>query len=137
MPRTGKGNRQGDSPNGSNGEEVVAAPKISAPQEAHGERAELDRLQAAVPPGSPAPPGMGRQPLSLQEATQQMPPTPLGLNAPSARPGEAITSGVGIGPGQGPRKFNGRTADYMQRLAALSDDPGLMEMAMRAAAKGI
>ena len=149
MPRKGKGNARGDTPNSADGGAVIAAPKIDGPQDAHGERGALNELQAAVPPGRPAPPQAGPAPgappgapgggiaQAMQLAQTQMPHRGPSLGEVSQRPGEPITTGAPIGPGAGPQRKGGRTSAYLERLAALSDDPGLTQIAQRASMKGL
>jgi hypothetical protein len=128
------------------------SPKLDAPQDSHGERAELSRLQeqaptgpagsAAPPPASATPSAAGssspRDPAQvLRMAQSQMPARGLGLGDPSTRPTEPVTAGAPIGPGPGPQGTPGKAAKILGRMAAMSDDPKLTELARRAAMKGL
>jgi hypothetical protein len=149
MPRKGKGNARGDTPNSADGGAVIAAPKIDGPQDAHGERGALNELQAAVPPGRPAPPQAGPAPgappgapgggieAAMQLAQTQMPQRGPSLGEVSGRPGEPITTGAPIGAGAGPTRAQGRTALVLGRIAAMTDDPALIQIAQRASRKGL
>lgn len=140
MPRKGKGNSRGYTSNSAEGG-VVAAPKINTRQDSHGERGALNDLQAAVPPGRPAPPQAAPQGggpgAALAAAQGQMPQRGPGLGELSARPSEPISTGDPVGPGAGPSRRPGRTAKYLERIAAISDDPGLIQIAQRAQMKGL
>ncbi len=138
MPRKGKGNSRGYTSNSAEGGAVVPAPKINTRQDSHGERGALNDLQAAVPPGRPAPPqAQGGGPgAALAAAQGNMPARGPGLGAPSQRGQEPVTTGAPMGPGAGPAPDRGRTGKFMERLAAMSDDPALIQMAQRASMKG-
>lgn len=88
--RTDGGQRIRDLPDGEYGEN-----KAFTEQQQGAPMAEASRL---APPSPAAMEPMAQAP---QEGTPQLPPlTPF--TAPTARPDEPITSGVGIGPGPGP-----------------------------------
>ncbi len=77
-----------------------------------------------VPSGAPAPggqaPGFGG---ALQAATDFQPPGPEAmLTAPTARPGEPLTTGMPFGPGQGPEAL--QPPDPRQTTAAILNQLG-------------
>ena len=128
-------------------------PVLDAPQASHGERAELLRAQrqAAPPPGAPPagapqPGGTGAPPQPrppsgpqdiIRMAQTQMPGRGPGLGDPTMRPDEPITSGIAAGPGRGPVRAKTRAAQVLGRLAAMSDDRQLTQLAMKAEIKGL
>lgn len=86
---------------------------------------------APSPPGAApgSPPDLDR---AVQLAELMSPPPPL--NAPSTRPTEPFTSGMSIGAGPGPEmlRTGDRVARTISRMAALTGDPRLAELAERA-----
>lgn len=94
----------------------------------YGAASEQAQAQAAVPPQSPpgppgAPPAAGPPPI---------PPGGLGaFNRPTERPGEPLTSGLGMGPGAGPEALGmtSRNDPISMQLRALYQQFPIPELA--------
>lgn len=118
-------------------------PIAVAPGSEFGQRQALTQMQQAQPlPASPLPLGPADpellQPAAV-EAAGQMGPMPEGglMHMPTARPDEALTAGLDIGPGPGPEAIPGqsaaarRTHDQIARAAEITGNPALVAMARR------
>lgn len=86
---------------------------------------------APSPAGAPPAPGGGLD-RALQLAGLMSSPPPL--TAPSTRPREPFTAGMAMGPGPGPEvlRTGDRVARTLSRMASITGDPGLVELAERA-----
>lgn len=137
MPRPRKNQPIAAAPNqayGIAGEQRQAMRSMPIPNE---------RGTVITPPGSGAPaqpppgagaPGPGG---AIVAAMAMRPPNPAGLAAPSGRPGEPITSGLGIGAGPGREALGGLADRQTKAMAAVlravgdvtGGDPALYELA--------
>ena len=148
MPRNGKGRSYGGGggvPNAPDGQPQPTGgeggvPRIDAPADTYGDRSKLIASQQAAPPGGqPSPqaptPGLGA---ALEKAQLGL-GVPVGIGAPTANPGQPVTSGAPLGPGPGLeaiRPTKNHAATVLEQLAAATDDPHLFEMALRMRERG-
>lgn len=102
-------------------------PLLAAPSTAYGAKADLRDILAAAP----------TTPMPANPAAVTGPPQPMGpglpdtdMFAPTARPGEPPTAGIGYGPGNGPPEpILGDDPDMIIRAAAsVIGTPGWFEM---------
>lgn len=97
MPRGGRRNGKPGASYG-NRRDLATQPVRTAPGQPYGAAGRQADAQRAVP--LPATPAAAAAP--TPQATPFAPPEPGLLSAPSARPGEPITSGLPVGAGAGP-----------------------------------
>jgi len=127
---------------GQSGEQMAAQRSVPLPD-----------MRSSAPAAGPGPVGAGVPP-AVQGQNPTVPSTdprmaamsaaagvgrpPALLARPSQRPTEPITAGLPGGPGPGPEAFGGtdRVAATLDRIATLTGDPKLRELAERARMMG-
>lgn len=94
---------------------------------------------AAAPVPSPAPAGGGGAFAQAMQQAAMMAPPDGGLLAPSTRPSEPVTAGLGVGPGPGPEALGpvagpptSPVATMLGRVAESTGDPVLAQIAEQA-----
>lgn len=115
----------------------AAQPAQAATGQAYGERGQQMQAQQAMPLPDLRAGGMGDPMAEVEQAALGMPAPMGGLNAPTSRPTEPVTAGLGLGPGVGPEAVFGtnrtnEAADLLDRVAMATGDPDLQMLADRA-----
>ena len=144
MPRTRQHQRHlqaGPSPRYGDGEAISDAVK-TIPDKHAADDAEITKSIAAARQRAAqlqpqAPPGPPPNPMDVGAAAASvLPPVTGRLNAPTARPGVPVTTGLPMGPGAGPEALGPVMAasaanPIWQSLASATGDPYFTELARR------
>lgn len=136
MPRTARRSQRPVAPQDQNygqaGEQLAAQRAVPLPDmRAPGAAASPPPAPGApLPAGNPPVPSADPRAAAMQ-AAMGMTAGPGLLTGETARPNEPVTAGLATGPGPGPEALapGDRVARTLERLAALSGDPGAAELA--------